>query len=106
MYFFTLKSKFAKSGGSHTTENHITTQHLVKAACRRNKIKDPDAKEQEKIEKVLENREKEVLNQFVNISAVVQSMIEAINEKIPDPRKWNRRLKATLFIKKFNEAVS
>lgn len=59
-----------------------------------------------KIEKVLENREKEVLNQFVNISAVVQSMIEAINEKIPDPRKWNRRLKATLFIKKFNEAVS
>jgi len=33
-------------------------------------------------------------------------MIEAINEKIPDPRKWNRRLKATLFIKKFNEAVS
>ena len=65
-----------------------------------------DAKEQEKIEKVLENREKEVLNQFVNISAVVQSMIEAINEKIPDPRKWNRRLKATLFIKKFNEAVS
>ena len=106
MYFFTLKSKFAKSGVSHTTENHITTQHLVKAACRRNKIKDPDAKEQEKIEKVLENREKEVLNQFVNISAVVQSMIEAINEKIPDPRKWNRRLKATLFIKKFNEAVS
>lgn len=62
MYFFTLKSKFAKSGVSHTTENHITTQHLVKAACRRNKIKDPDAKEQEKIEKVLENREKEVLN--------------------------------------------
>ena len=49
MYFFTLKSKFAKSGVSHTTENHITTQHLVKAACRRNKIKDPDAKEQEKI---------------------------------------------------------
>lgn len=106
MYFFTLKSKFAKSGVSHTTENHITTQHLVKAACRRNKIKDPDAKEQEKIEKVLENREKEVLNQFVNISDIVRSMIEAINEKIPDPRKWNRRLKATLFIKKFNEAVS
>ena len=54
MYFFTLKSKFAKSGVNHTTENHITIQHLVKAACRRNKIKDPDAKEQEKIEKVLE----------------------------------------------------
>lgn len=33
-------------------------------------------------------------------------MIETINEKIPDPRKWSRRLKATLFIKKFNEAVS
>lgn len=106
MYFFTLKSKFAKSGVSHTTENHITTQHLVKAACRRNKIKDPDVKEQEKIEKVLENREKEVLNRFVNISDVIRSMIETINEKIPDPRKWSRRLKATLFIKKFNEAVS
>ena len=74
--------------------------------CRRNKIKDPDAKEQEKIEKVLENREKEVLNQFVNLSDIIRSMIETINEKIPDPRKWNRRLKATLFIKKFNEAVS
>ena len=106
MYFFTLKSKFAKSGVNHTTENHITIQHLVKAACRRNKIKDPDAKEQEKIEKVLENREKEVLNQFVNLSDIIRSMIETINEKIPDPRKWNRRLKATLFIKKFNEAVS
>ena len=104
--FFTLKSKFAKSGVNHTTENHITIQHLVKAACRRNKIKDPDAKEQEKIEKVLENREKEVLNQFVNLSDIIRSMIETINEKIPDPRKWNRRLKATLFIKKFNEAVS
>ena len=65
-----------------------------------------DAKEQEKIEKVLENREKEVLNQFVNLSDIIRSMIETINEKIPDPRKWNRRLKATLFIKKFNEAVS
>lgn len=93
-------------GVNHTTENHITIQHLVKAACRRNKIKDPDAKEQEKIEKVLENREKEVLNQFVNLSDIIRSMIETINEKIPDPRKWNRRLKATLFIKKFNEAVS
>ena len=59
-----------------------------------------------KIEKVLENREKEVLNRFVNISDVIRSMIETINEKIPDPRKWSRRLKATLFIKKFNEAVS
>lgn len=106
MYFFTLKTEFARSEVRHTTENHITMQHLVKAACRRNKIKDPDVKEQEKIEKVLENREKEVLNRFVNISDVIRSMIETINEKIPDPRKWNRRLKATLFIKKFNEAVS
>ena len=103
MYFFTLKTEFARSEVRHTTENHITMQHLVKAACRRNKIKDPDVKEQEKIEKVLE---KEVLNRFVNISDVIRSMIETINEKIPDPRKWNRRLKATLFIKKFNEAVS
>ena len=106
MYFFTLKTEFARSEVRHTTENHITMQHLVKAACRRNKIKDPDVKEQEKIEKVLENREKEVLNRFVNISDVIRSMIETINEKIPDPRKWSRRLKATLFIKKFNEAVS
>ena len=99
MYFFTLKTEFARSEVRHTTENHITMQHLVKAACRRNKIKDPDVKEQE-------NREKEVLNRFVNISDVIRSMIETINEKIPDPRKWSRRLKATLFIKKFNEAVS
>ena len=95
MYFFTLKTEFARSEVRHTTENHITMQHLVKAACRRNKIKDPDVKEQEKIEKVLENREKEVLNRFVNISDVIRSMIETINEKIPDPRKWSRRLKAT-----------
>ena len=40
MYFFTLKTEFARSEVRHTTENHITMQHLVKAACRRNKIKD------------------------------------------------------------------
>lgn len=43
---------------------------------------------------------------LANLSDIIRSMIETINEKIPDPRKWNRRLKATLFIKKFNEAVS
>ena len=85
--------------------DYDSIMHFQEKAAKYN-LKIADAKEQEKIEKVLENREKEVLNQFVNISAVVQSMIEAINEKIPDPRKWNRRLKATLFIKKFNEAVS
>ena len=39
MYFFTLKTEFARSEVKHTTENHITMQHLVKSACRRNKIK-------------------------------------------------------------------
>lgn len=105
-YYFTLRKAFAKRAESQRTEKEIAMAQILDAACRRNSVTDPDPREKNAILKVLEHREKDLLRSFIDVSDLIRRMIEIINIDIPNPKKWKRRLKQTLFIKVLNEAIA
>lgn len=106
MYFITLRKAFGKRALTSRTEKAVAMEQVLSAALRRNRIKDPDPKEKAGILKVLEYREKDILRYFINISGMVGDMIEVINVSVLNPKKWKRRVKASLFTKLLNEATA
>ena len=102
-YFFTLRQVFRRQV---VQENTVAMEHLLHATCRRHKITDPDKKEQQDVLNILLNKRKEILHNSVNIDNVMRRMIETINAKILNPRKWKRRLKASLFMKILKEEIA
>lgn len=105
-YFFTLRRAFGKRAETRKTEKQVEMEQILTAACRRNLIKDVDEREWKGILNILQNREKDLLNYFIDVSDVVKKMIERLNAAIDNPRKWKRRLKDTLFLQLFNEEVT
>lgn len=102
-YFFTLRQVFRRQV---VQENTVAMEHLLHATCRRHKITAPDKKEQQDVLNILLNKRKEILHNSVNIDNVMRRMIETINAKILNPRKWKRRLKASLFMKILKEEIA
>lgn len=103
IYYFTLRKAFGKRAVTGKTEKETAMEQMLTAACRRNKVKAPDPKECAEILKVLTYREKDILKYSINISTVIERMIEVINARIINPKKWSRRLKTSLFVKLLNE---
>lgn len=103
MYFFTMRRQFMKREISQKTEKTAVMEHILKAACRRNQIKDTDPSEWKGILKVMENREKDI--RAVDVSNLIERMIAVINDSVLNPKKWKRRLKTSLFVKLLNETV-
>lgn len=97
MYFITFRKQFGREAVNN--ENDVTCRHLLKTACRRNKIQDQDEKEAEDIVTVISRYRKEIQDMWCDPVAIFRKMLEVINEDIPDPRKWSRRLKASLYHK-------
>ena len=106
IYYFTIRRNFLKKAETSRTEKEIAMRQILEAACRRNKVKDPDPNEQKEILQTLSYREKDLLKYFVDVSAVIRQMIGIINVAVLNPRKWKRRLKASLFTKLFNESIA
>lgn len=106
IYYFTMRKNFLKRAETSRTEKEIAMVQILEAACRRNKVKDPDPKEQKEILQTLSYREKDLLKYFVDVSTVIRQMIGIINAAVLNPRKWKRRLKSSLFVKLFNEAIA
>lgn len=103
MYFFTLRKVFQRKSAE---ENTIAMEHLLKTACRRNKIKNPDQKEWKDTVYILLNNRKVITNSFIDVGELIHEMIEVINAAIADPKKWKRRLKASLFAKLLYEVIA
>lgn len=106
IYYFTLRKAFGKRAVTGKTEKETAMEQMLTAACRRNKVKDPDPKERAGILKVLTYREKDILKYSINISTVIERMIGVINERIINQKKWSRRLKTSLFVKLLNEETA
>lgn len=103
MYYFTLRKHFS---GKVAEENKVAMEHLLQAACRRNKIEKPDSKEWEDIIYILLNNRKDITNKFIDISMIIREMIAVINAAVVNPKKWKRRLKASLFAKLLYEEIA
>lgn len=103
MYYFTLRKHFS---GKAAEENKVAMEHLLQAACRRNKIEKPDSKEWEDIIYILLNNRKDITNKFIDIGMIIREMIAVINTAVVNPKKWKRRLKASLFAKLLYEAIA
>lgn len=95
LYLITLRKQFSKK--VVTSEHEVTFNHLIKAACRRNRIKNQDEKERKSILNVLVGYRTRLKCAFVDIHGLFLEMLEIINDKVFNPRKWQRRLKASLF---------
>lgn len=112
IYFFTLRKSFQKKAAEENTE---AMSHLLMAACRRNRITDADKQEAEKraykkewkdILYILLNHRNQIVEKSIDVSEIMHKMIEVINVSVLNPRKWKRRLKASLFAKLLKEAVA
>lgn len=104
MYLITLRSYFAKKVVS--SEHEVTYKRLIQAACRRNRIKEQDQREAKGILALLCGFRKELIQHFVYIPDLFKKMLEILNVRVQNPRKWNRYLKKTLFHKLLNEVVA
>lgn len=105
MYLITLRSTFSKKVVQ--SESDVTYKHMIKAACRRNNIKESDPAEEKDILKVLDMYRKYINNAFIqlDITKLFERMLEVINVAVMNPRKWKRRLKASLFHKLLKEEL-
>lgn len=104
IYHFVINENMTRKSGKET-EKEACAKHLVETACRRNKIKLVDEKEKKDIVTYLTYKEKELLDQPGIVDEIVEKMLEIINQKIGDVRKWERRIKSSLFKKLFKETV-
>ena len=103
-YYITLRSHFAKRNTE--CEKDATYRRLIKASCRRDRIQEQPEKEVGGILKLLNAYNEKLIRQFVYIPDLFHRMLEVINIKVADTRKWKRYLKKTLFHKLLNEAVA
>ena len=104
MYYITMRRQFMKRELSRKTEKETVMEHLLKVACRRNQINEPDQAEWNGILNAMGNREKDIRS--VDVSSLVGQMVAVINESVLNPKKWKRRLKTSLFVKLLNEATA
>lgn len=103
MYFFTIRKEFQKKAAE---ENTVAMEHLLDTVCRRNKIKEPDQKEWKDTLYILLNHRKEIINSSIDVGDIIRKMITVINAAVINPRKWKRRLKASLFAKLLYETIA
>lgn len=112
IYFFTIRKQFQKKAAE---ENTVAMAHLLKTACRRNKITDEDKEEAEKkvykkewkdILYILLNHRKEIVDQEIDVGRILCDMIQVLNASRLNKRTWKRRLKASLFAKLLKEAIA
>lgn len=105
MYFFTIRKQFQKKAAE---ENTVAMEHLLHAACRRNHIGKENQTEQEWKDTiyVLLNNRRELTRRCIDVGEIIKEMIRIINVEIINPRKWKRRLKASLFAKLLYEAIA
>ena len=103
IYYFTMRKNFLKKAETSRTEKEIVMRQILEAACRRNKVNNPDPQEQKEILQTLSYREKDLLKYFVDVSGIIRQMIAVINAAVMNPRKWKRRLKSSLFTRLFTE---
>lgn len=98
MYLITLRSCFAEDI-TKTAETTITFSRVLEAMCRRNKIIEPNRKEVKGIVKLLCDNRKKLLQGSVYIPEIFSRMLEVINQRVLNRKKWKRYLKASLFNK-------
>lgn len=106
MYWITLRNPFGdESLVKPQTETQVTYRHILKAACRRSKIGIAAAltEEAEGIIELLSLNRKKLMKNDVYIPEIFHRMLEVINEKIANKKKWKRYLKKTLFQKLLKE---
>lgn len=105
MYFFTIRKHFQKKAAE---ENTVAMEHLLSAACRRNQIGKENQTEKEWKDTlyVLLNNRRELTRKFIDVGEIIREMIRIINARTINPRKWKRRLKASLFAKLLYEAIA
>lgn len=103
IYMITFRKQFGKK--VDPSEHETTSRNILTAACRRNRIKDQDPKEFRDIIDLLGRYRKRLNSSFCDISFVVTKMLQVLNDRRPDPRKWQRRLKASLFHKILREEM-
>ncbi|MFR9101781.1 MAG: hypothetical protein ACLVJ3_02780, partial [Coprococcus phoceensis] len=101
MYLITLRKQFSEKVVQ--SEHKQTYEYLLQVACRRNKIKQPDQKEYKDILQLLLNYRKRLWESFINPLDIFPKMLRIINDRVMNPRKWMRRLKASLFHKLLRE---
>lgn len=106
IYYFTIRKNFTKRAETSRTEKEVAMGQILEAACRRNRVNNPDPKERKEILQTLSYREKDLLKHFVDVSGIIQQMVAVINAAVLNPRKWKRRLKSSLFTKLFNESIA
>ena len=103
MYLITLRKQFSEKVVQ--SEHKQTYEYLLQVACRRNKIKQPDQKEYKDILQLLLNYRKRLWESFINPLDIFPKMLLVINDRVLNPRKWIRRLKASLFHKLLREEL-
>ena len=101
MYLITLRSHFAES--AVLSENSVASQHTLNTACRRNKIKVQDKAEVKGIIRLLSKYQEDLFVGSVYIPDIFAKMLEVINQRISNIKKWKRYLKASLFHKLLKE---
>lgn len=97
MYLITLRSCFAKE--TTMSETTITYQHILTAVCRRNKIKETNKSESNSIINLLSRNRYKLMEESVYIPNIFCRMLEIINQRVTNKRKWKKYLKASLFNK-------
>lgn len=105
IYHFILNENMARKTGKQT-EKEQAAEQLVDTACRRNKIKNVEIQEKKDIVKYLTYYENELLHRPAIVDDITKKMLEIINQKIGDVRKWERRIKSSLFKKLFKQTVA
>lgn len=104
MYLITLRSCFGKRIVEQ--ERDAVYKRLAEACCRRNRIQNPAPEEKKGIIKLLCDYHKKLIQRAIYIPMLFTSMVEIINCKVLNPRKWKRYLKKTLFHKLLTETCN
>lgn len=101
MYFITLRSYFSEE--SVMSENDVAYGRLLTVAARRNRIENSEGKDAKGILNLLNKYRKSLLQGVVYIPDIFVRMLEVINQRVTDTRKWKRYFKASLFHKLLKE---
>lgn len=96
MYYLTFREEYVRTLVSGDSENGELRSHMVRVACRRNRIKSDPAKEKE-IYNILSMHEKELrkLKSF-SLTGIIDQTLQLLNQGVRSKYKWKRYLNPAL----------
>lgn len=96
-YYLTFFKDAVEMNAGEESENGELRNHIIKIACRRNRIKNKDSKSVKDVENTLMRYNKTLRKtQTISLTKIVSKSLERINAAIKNKYRWERFLKPPL----------